>query len=239
MSMTPAIPGPYWIKSDRDIGLPWRWLNTGKLDAYPATIPLRGGKGNILLSRAWQDALHAIMTPAQWKRTWVQNEGWHNSGEVGRVQEIYFQHNLCWINMKNADGFYEVDCYYNTDAPPDLSKKDKYRQGVMTVDYRVYGVLPSDLQLPVVIIARDRSERLRLNPKYLEPLVNLPMDACVKSGGGNLNVRNEPSTGVVLTTLRDGSAITIYELRKVGNGVWGRVTPDSGWVAMWYTDWKY
>lgn len=243
----PAIPGPFLLLSDGDItGNPQTAFESrfpgAPLDAYPASIVEQGGNGVVNLSTAWQSALRAIMTIEQWARTWVANEGWHNSGAIGAVKEVLFAHNVVWVKNKN----YEIDCYYNSDSPPDLrAYKDPYRVHIMSIMYRFLngnkgGIGLSDLLLPVLVIARDRSEALRVDPKYLRSLKSLPFKAHVKTDGTHLNVRDAPSTGAVQTTLNNGVEVTVFDMVKLGNRRWGRITePGSGipgWIALDYTD---
>lgn len=236
--LVPAIPGPFMLLSHREAGEGWFWPDA-PLSAYPAAIPTRGGIGTAVLSSAWKIALRAIMTLAQWNRTWVNEEGWHNSGDAGTVKEVEFAHNKKWVTKINADGWYEYETYYNSDYPPALN--DPYRRGVMTVDYKTGhedtgGVIPSDLLLPYISIARDRSENLRIDPKYMKPLAYLPLSVKVSTGGGNLNVRNAPATGTVLSVLPNGSQVSVLELTRVGSNIWGRT--EKGFIAMWLTDWR-
>lgn len=240
---SPAIPGPFEILSYREAGEGWHWPD-GALDAYPAVIHTRGGEGTARFSGAWLTALRNIMTVLQWSKTWVINQGWHNKGETGTVQQVEFSHNKKWVTKVNGDGWYEYDVYYLSDPAPNLSSPiDPYRRGIMTVDYKTGhestgGIQNSDYLLPVISIARDRTEKLRIDPKYLKPLVYLPLEAKTTA---RLNVRGNPSTSAnILTTLATGTPITVFALQKVGNVVWGRITETGsveGWVSMAYTNW--
>lgn len=247
VEQVPAIPGPFYLLSPGDIGEPWSWPE-GALDAYPAVVHTRGGVGQASFEGAWLAALRAIMTAVQWAKTWwPPDRGWNNDGEEGHVKEIEFAHNIKWVTRVNSDGWYEYDVYYLSDPPPNLNVPvDPYRRGIMTIDYKydhedTGGIVKDDYLRPYISIARDRTEKLRIDPKYLRSLASLPMKVTVKTGGGNLNVRDMPSTGAVITTLPNGSGATVFELRKVGNGVWGRVTSQGsvpGWIALWLTDWR-
>jgi len=251
--LVPAIPGPYYLLSDAELGIPWSERFAGaKLKAYPATINLIGGSGTVQLSTAWQSALRSIMTLAQWLEIWKDEHGWHNRphyseigkynvGDVGRVQQVTFAHSKVWVTGIRADGRYEIDAYYNDETPPDLRKFDPYRNNTFSVMDDQGNIFYSDKgMLPVLVIANNRTEKLRIDKMYCKPLAYLPLKAHVKTGGDNLNVRAAPSVGAVYTTLKNGTPVTVFELWKVGNGAWGRITePGSiaGWVAMWYTDW--
>lgn len=244
----PAIPGPFYLLSHREAGEGWFWPNA-PLDAYPAAISARGGVGTVTFKGTWLTALRAIMTLLQWNRTWVDQEGWHNSGDLGTVRQVEFAHNLKWVTKINGDGWYEYDTYYLSDPPPNLgSPVDPYRRGIMTVDYKygheaTGGIANSDLMLPTISIARDRTEKLRINPKYMKSLASLPLECNVKTGGGNLNVRSDPfvTSSNIITSLPDKTPITVFEFQKTGNDVWGRVTSSGsvpGWVSMKFTTWK-
>lgn len=245
-----ALPGPCLILSHRDVGDGWFWPGA-PLDAYPAVVPMYvpGGKGNLQLSPAWLYALRVFMTPLQWKRTWVTNEGWHNQGDIGRVQSVVFSHNTAWCVAKKSEG-YQIDTYYNNEMPPYLrAAPDKYRQHIMTVDYKfghsdTGGIAKSDLLLPVLVIVKDRTQIPYIPTKYVRPLVWLPLKTVVNTGYGNLNVRDKPGVigTSVLTSLPNHTPVLVFELRKIDNMVWGRITqPGSleGWVALLYTDWGY
>lgn len=243
----PAIPGPAYLLSHREAGDGWFWPN-GKLDAYPAVLKMNvpGSKGNLQLSSAWQAALHAVMTDLQWKRTWTKDEGWHNKGDVGRVQNVVFSHNKVWCIAKDNSKGYQIDTYYNDATPPDLSQTDPYRQGIMTVDYKTGhentgGVINSDLLLPVLVIVKDESQNPYVEAKYVKPLVWLPLGATVQNKGKNLNVLSAPGTGNIITSIPDLAPITILQLSKIDKDVWGRISQTGNpeeWINLAYTDWE-
>lgn len=238
-----AIPGPCYLLSDAELGISWDSRFPGaKLDAYPATINLRGGSGSVQLSPAWLTALRQIMTAAQWAETWKDEQGWHNKphGEIGRVQQLTFAHSYLWVTGVNSDGLYEVASYYNNEQPPNLrAAYDKYRINVFSVMDKRGNIFYSDKGLlPVLVIANSRAERLRVYPRYCQ-MMHVPFAAHVHTPASRLNVRNAPG-GEVLTTMIDQTPVTVFELQMAGGAMWGRITsPDSlpGWISMYYTDW--
>ncbi len=180
------------------------------------------------------------MSALQWKRTWVQDEGWHNSGEIGRIQNVYFSHNIVWATGQDNYG-YSIDTYYNSDKPQVLN--DKYRRGTMTIDYKnghndTGGVVDSDLSLPVIVIVKDHSEVPHIETRYMDPLIWLPLEAKTNTPDSSLNVRDKPG-GTISTKLPHGTKVMIFKLAKIGNDVWGLITnPESipGWISLAYTD---
>lgn len=248
----PAIPGPFYLLSHRDVGEGWFWPN-GKLDAYPAVVWTHGGNGNVHLSgdgqkdlsksptKGFMKSIRDIMNLSQWKRTWVSQEGWHNSGDVGTIRQVEFAHNKKWVTKINSDGLYEYDVYYNTDTPPNLNiNYDKYRQGIMTVDYKTGhentgGVIESDLRLPYISVANDRTEKLRIDPKYLKSLLSLPVTCKIKTDGSNVNIRQIPVNGNIVGSYKNGESVTILEVAKFEQFVWGRVG-ENKWIALFLTD---
>lgn len=249
--LKPAIPGPYLLLSYRDVGEPWHWEN-GKLDAYPAVVATKGGNGNVRLSgdgqsdlfkkptKGFMKSIRDIMSQIQWSRTWVDQEGWHNSAGTGTIRQVEFAHNKKWVTKINADGSYEYDLYYNNDAAPNLSVDyDQYRRGIMTIDYKTGhedsgGVINSDLLLPYISMANDRTEKLRIDPKYLKPLLYLPTTCKVKTNGVNLNIRKAPVDGQIIGSYKNGESIIVIAVTKVDSRVW--LQTKDGFVASWLTD---
>ncbi len=185
-------------------------------------------------------SLRDIMNDIQWKQEWQQDFGWHNSGSIGTVREVVCAHNKVWITKINSDGFYEYDVYYNTDTPPNLNTDfDQYRQGIITVDYKydhdsTGGVINTDNRIPYLAIANDKTEKLRIDPKYLKSLLNLPVQCKIKTDGSNVNIRQIPVNGTVIGSYKNNEIVTILEVAKFEQFVWGKT--DKGWIAMWLTD---
>ncbi len=241
----PAIPGPFYVLSRREGGDTLGAGQPGKLDAYPATIHTRGSlKGNLLLGSFWLSFLKQITK--YYDKLWVRNEGWGNNGEVGRVQPVVFSHNMVWVNKVNPDGWYEIESYHLSDVlPASQIIQDRYRFGTITVDYvsgheDTGGVIASDRMLPYIVITKDSTEVLRIDPRYLESQISIPFTCKVKTNGANLNVHSSVG-GPIITTLKNQTPVTVFKLQKSGVDIWGLTTePGSveGWIVLSLTDAK-
>lgn len=255
----PAIPGPYTLPSDGEItgdqtkAFDDRFPNAG-LDAYPATVVmeetwlengvLKFGKGSILYSDSWLARLKKKMTERQWNWFWNENAGIHNGTD--KVKMVTTAYNKVWVKSADDDHVY-IQCYHNDEPAPDLRTIDPYRIHYVTVMHRTLNHItggifyPDAGKVPYPVLSGAKSHTLRIAKEHVRPLVYLPLAVRVKSSGDHLNVRDIPSTsGAILARLKNGTEITIYELTKVGDEIWGRYTESGsapGWVAMWFTNW--
>lgn len=258
----PAIPGPIGLPSDGellggditkafDIRFP-----TGALDAYPAIVIVeetwmedgrrKFGRGQIAYNESWMIKLKQRMTPKQWNWFWGPDAGIHNNTD--KVEMVTTAHNVAWAESEDEE-YYYLQCYYNDEPAPDiLNVFDPFRMHYVTVMHRTLnkengGIFYPDCgKVPYPLIITTKTRQMRVKKKLAKSLATLPLKVKVKTGGDQLNVRSTPSSkSEILAKRANGTEMTVFSLKKVGNEIWGRITePGSidGWVAMWYTDWR-
>lgn len=152
---------PKWGYKSRVITLAANGLGSIKV-AYPETIRIEGGKGNITLSPAWVRFFDSINTENASRYTRKRDSGWFNRGTWPTVEQLSFGGNVVEVTKIEGDKAY-IKCYYNDDAPPSLDGNfyDPSRIHYFSVVDRYGKVTSSPVgHIRTLVIANNKNEKL-------------------------------------------------------------------------------
>ncbi len=230
------------VKDDLEAGsLSRPFLRNG----LPSTVRIRGGKGFVRLTTSWLNYVAKLNTVSAYSYIFKDASGWHNQGDMVRVEQLTFSGNIVKVN-RVSNGRAYIDAFFLSDTPPasaptlsiaNLSPVIQF----FTTQYNTYLDMSTDGRWPKILVIANPGEELWMNVNDLADyhLVNSQVSVTV----GVLNIRLTPSkSSKKAGTKVYGNRVTIYGISQIGYDYWGRIDLNT-WIALklngdYYTTWR-
>ena len=239
---TQPFPKMMRIKDDLEAGsLSRPYLR----DGLPSTVRIRGGKGFVRLTTTWMNYVARLNTASAYNYIFKDSSGWHNQGDMSRVEQLTFSGNFVKVN-RIVNGRAYIDAYSLADTPPSTTAHPTITSlstliQFFTTQYTTYLDMSTDGRWPKILVIANPGEELWMDVNDLADYqVTKTM---VKVSVGVLNVRMNPSKSSKKSgTKLYGNSFTVYGISKIGYDYWGQLDLNS-WVALkmsgdYYTNWR-
>ena len=230
------------IKDDLEAGsLSRPFLRNG----LPSTVRIRGGKGFVRLTTTWLNYVARLNTAIAYNYLFKDASGWHNQGDMNRVEQLTFSGNVVKVN-RISNGRAYIDAFSLADTPPasstiptisNLSPVIQY----FTTQYTSYLDMSTDGRWPKILVIANPGEVLWMDVNDLADYQVVKTQ--VRVTVGVLNMRMNPSkSSKKAGTKVFGNLVTIYGISNIGYDYWGRIDLN-GWIALklngaYYTNWR-
>lgn len=232
----------YRVKDDLEAGVPPRPYIR---DGLPATVRLRGGKDFVRLPDKWMEYVRSINTAAAYNYIFKPASGWHNQGDLCRVEQVTFAGNILDVTRIEGNRAYIRSFDVGSDPPaspimPNVSNLHPLVQ-LFTTQYLRWLDMTTNGRYPRVLIVSNPGEELWIDIGEIRPYKPQNRLVIIKAIP-YLNVRSAPTaTAAIVDRLFINARVTVVETVWAGSNIWGKI--DGGWIALKYngvyhTDWK-
>ena len=237
-----AYPRLMRIKDDLEAGsLSRPFLRNG----LPSTVRIRGGKGFVRLTTSWLNYVAKLNTASAYNYIFKEASGWHNQGDLVRVEQLTFSGNVVKVN-RISNGRAYIDAFTVTDTPPastptlsitNLSPLVQF----FTTQYDTYLDISTDGRWPKILVIANPDEELWMDVNDLADYHEVHSQ--VRVTVGVLNMRLTPSKNSKKAgTKIYGNRVTVYGISHIGYDYWGRIDLNT-WIALklngdYYTTWR-